>query len=209
MRCMKGSNISKGLKKLWGLRIPNKIKIHVWRMIFDALPTCLNLVRRKVKLDTQCLRCSHFEESNAHLFWYCKYARKVWKQSGIWHILRGFPCGSVGDLFCWVVDHGTLMEFNLFVVICWSLWYSRNQLVFQGKFLSFAEVINKALQTNLVMGSVKEIVQIKQWSPPTSGVIKVNVDASLSLSKIILRWLWWLETAQVLFCVLKVNIYLV
>lgn len=178
---------SKGLKKLWGLRISNKIKIHVWRMIFDALPTCLNLVGRKVKLDTQCLRCSHFEESNAHLFWCCKYARKVWKQSGIWHILRGFPCGSIGDLFCWVVDQGTLMEFNLFVVICWSLWFSRNQLVFQGKSFSVAEVINKALQirdlyslsSNLVMGSVKEIVHSKHWSLPDSGVIKVNVDASI------------------------------
>lgn len=39
---------SRGLKRLWGLKIPSKIKIYTWRMIFNALPTRSNLVKRKV-----------------------------------------------------------------------------------------------------------------------------------------------------------------
>lgn len=67
---------SSGLKKMWGLRISNKIKIHIWMMIFDALPTRSNLMIRKVNVDTHCPRCFTEEESVSHIFWYCNFAQK-------------------------------------------------------------------------------------------------------------------------------------
>lgn len=37
------SGFSSGLKRMWGLRILSKIN-HAWRMIFDALPTQINII---------------------------------------------------------------------------------------------------------------------------------------------------------------------
>ena len=38
-------------KGLWKLRIPNRTKTLIWRAISDALPTRVNLVKRKVLTD--------------------------------------------------------------------------------------------------------------------------------------------------------------
>lgn len=104
--------------------------------------------------------------------------------------MKGLPRGSIGDLFQWMVDHGTIHELSLFVLICWSLWYNRNLLVFQEKISLFSEVLSKAVMTkelyclssNLAPSFVEEEPKISHWSPPQDGVIKVNVDAAVSSS---------------------------
>ena len=44
-------------KGLWKLKVPNRIKTLLWRAISDALPTRLNLVKRKVLNDATCQLC--------------------------------------------------------------------------------------------------------------------------------------------------------
>lgn len=58
-------------KVLWGLSMPNKVKSFLWRACRDALPTKVNLKKRKViSMDT----CEHYHgelESALHALWKC------------------------------------------------------------------------------------------------------------------------------------------
>lgn len=65
-------------KGLWKLRIPNKTKTLVWRAILDALPTQVNLVKRKVLSDATYQLCGLEQESTLHALWSCPKLNKVW-----------------------------------------------------------------------------------------------------------------------------------
>lgn len=47
------------------------------------------------------------------------------KSSDLWHLLNGFKRGSVEDLFNWMIDNDTSAEFEVFVILCWSIWNVR------------------------------------------------------------------------------------
>ena len=65
-------------KKLWKLRVPNKIKVFGWRTCHEILPTCVNLARRKILSDPMCHCCKFFPESTVHAIWECVAAQDVW-----------------------------------------------------------------------------------------------------------------------------------
>ena len=51
---------------LWKMRVPNKIKIFLWRACSEALPTSCNLLRRKVLEDPTCPLCGIEVENTMH-----------------------------------------------------------------------------------------------------------------------------------------------
>ena len=65
-------------KKLWKLRVPNKIKVFGWRTCHEILPTCVNLARRKILSDPMCHCYKFFPESTVHAIWECVAAQDVW-----------------------------------------------------------------------------------------------------------------------------------
>ena len=65
-------------KKLWKLKAPKRIKMLLWRIGANALPTRDNLM---VKMDLDnlgCLLCNHDLESPIHLFFKCSAAQALW-----------------------------------------------------------------------------------------------------------------------------------
>ncbi|KAF4366697.1 hypothetical protein G4B88_010772 [Cannabis sativa] len=48
---------------LWNLKVPQKVKIFLWRMYHRALPTNSQLIRRKVLVQPMCSRCGEELES--------------------------------------------------------------------------------------------------------------------------------------------------
>ena len=58
-------------KKVWSLPIPHKTHHFVWRACCEALPTKVNLARRKVVLDDTCDACGLMAESTGHMLWDC------------------------------------------------------------------------------------------------------------------------------------------
>lgn len=104
--------------------------------------------------------------------------------------MKGFTRGPFGDLFQWMVDQCTITEFSLFLLSCWSIWHTRNILVFQCN-MSISEMIAKAIRMrglyclvpNQIQSSVVETHQIPLWKLPPSSVIKliikIIVDASV------------------------------
>ncbi|MBA0875744.1 hypothetical protein Goshw_004076 [Gossypium schwendimanii] len=55
-------------KKLWSLSLPTKIKVTIWRLSWNYLPTKVNLQHRKLTVNQSCPRCGEGAETMNHLF---------------------------------------------------------------------------------------------------------------------------------------------
>lgn len=66
---------------VWGIDTPNKIKDFLWCLLRKGLPVALNLIRRNIQLDPVCVLCKDADESIAHVFHSCPFARLVWALS--------------------------------------------------------------------------------------------------------------------------------
>lgn len=58
-------------KNIWKLQVRNEIKVFGWRAYQDILPTCVNLVRRRIISDNVHQCCKRFPKSIIHKIWEC------------------------------------------------------------------------------------------------------------------------------------------
>ena len=65
-------------KRIWKLHIPNKIKVFLWRVCSNALPTLENLKKRKILEDAKCKACLTAEEDTLHAIWNCEKLPHIW-----------------------------------------------------------------------------------------------------------------------------------
>lgn len=65
-------------KELWKARVPPKVKMCIWRIAWNILPTRSNLSRRGVVCEHGYLKCAAEVESSYHVFVECPYAIAVW-----------------------------------------------------------------------------------------------------------------------------------
>lgn len=59
---------------LWSLKIPNKIKVFIWRCYHDILPSLNNLGRRGINIQSYCRRCGEGIEPIWHALIACDVA---------------------------------------------------------------------------------------------------------------------------------------
>ena len=64
--------------KLWKMRGPERIKMFLWRVTVNALPTRENLMSRIDISEPWCLLCNQEVESASHLFLKCPAAKALW-----------------------------------------------------------------------------------------------------------------------------------
>lgn len=176
-------------KSIWTISTSPKLQLFFWKIINRALPTGDNLQRRGLMHSTSCVHCG-LPETAEHLLFYCDFAKKVWEliplvmdfnpdgvssfaialeAAGPWTCLP--PSGVSGDIFSWV---------------CWNLWITRNQLLFEKRPASPQLTVSKAL-----MGA-REWIQAQETLPearrntqnqarPQSipeGTVTCNTDAA-------------------------------
>ena len=70
-------------KCIWKIQIPYKVKTFLWRVCSKALPTKVNLKKRKVLEDDRCCICLSAQETTFHAIWSCEELEQIW-----------FPCFS-------------------------------------------------------------------------------------------------------------------
>ena len=61
-------------KKLWKVRVPNKMKVFAWKACHEILPTRVNLVKRNIIRENLCLCCQRVPETVIHAIWECPVA---------------------------------------------------------------------------------------------------------------------------------------
>lgn len=141
-------------KQLWNLKIPPKIKHFMWRALSENLPTKVNLRSKRVEIDVWCPACQGDAESVIHTLVACPFAVDCWNISGIAAVRGDFQRFSYW--FQVLLKKASRQEIHRAAAICWMIWKSRNDLVWNQRSLGVTEVVESA-KSVLINGSVFKI----------------------------------------------------
>ncbi|GKU87267.1 hypothetical protein SLEP1_g1697 [Rubroshorea leprosula] len=178
---------------IWNLRCTERVKFFIWLLRRGRVLT--NSVRfdRHIASSPMCPRCEQATETPIHLLRDCYYSRLVWEVSDYlpsdffhldfdsWLFKNSVHSHSLGS------SQSTWA--SLFPVVLWSLWKSRNKLVFDGKWIApqtvFQQAKSLAFETVLVLNSsvlspLPREHRWVRWLPPDPPFLKLNTDGSRS-----------------------------
>ena len=84
--------------RIWSLKVPRKINKFLWRACAKCLPTKVNLMKRKIVVNSICQLSGRFPESTKHALWECEAVRHVWSMEFSWVNEAVTAHGSFMDL---------------------------------------------------------------------------------------------------------------
>lgn len=114
--------------KLWCMKLPAKVRIFLWRLAHDSLPTRMNIKRKHVDLDTLCPVCRRLDEDGGHTFLKCKFIKQVWRGMDLEETRLGLLSLSSADA---VVEAICKLSFEKQVLVdigLWDWWNTRNKV---------------------------------------------------------------------------------
>ena len=121
-------------KHIWKLHIPDKIKLFLWRVCSNALPTMENLKRRKILEDAKCKACLAAQENTLHAIWNCEKLHHIWFPCFSWIRIEFPHILDVQGLIHLVGQRNDSLE--LFAVVARFIWNHRNRLRLNEKGMS-------------------------------------------------------------------------
>uniref|UniRef100_A0A2N9F1N7 Reverse transcriptase zinc-binding domain-containing protein n=1 Tax=Fagus sylvatica TaxID=28930 RepID=A0A2N9F1N7_FAGSY len=168
-------------KSLWGVAVPNKIKVFMWRACKSSLPTKANLFSRGVLSSCTCPVCHDENETIFHTLWDCQYARTVWQNSLLHKLHYSIQVSNWNDVVEEVLRTQRQQDIETFFTLAWMIWGNRNNAWLQ-KPSADAEILGEKAATyveeyNEVTKKVEDSrsVLCRKWSPPTGSMLKMNV----------------------------------
>lgn len=178
--------------KLWGLDILERLKVFIWRIANNILPTREVLQKRFNEIDTVCSICGkEAEYSLTHLFRECQITRLLAFRSK-WGLGMG-NCENGEDLVGVGLDPN-MVDLpqgvnNQFISVFWvtlfyCVWNYRNGMLFaSGKRLEetiadFENMVEDMSMTVELPSRDRRQAPKIAWTPPRSGFLKINTDAS-------------------------------
>ncbi|KAK3193084.1 hypothetical protein Dsin_024394 [Dipteronia sinensis] len=80
-------------KSPWKLHVPHKVRIFLWRVCHNWIPTMWNLASRGLQVELQCPICSKKPETTMHALWGCSGLKQLWKvcyflKDFVWRVAR-------------------------------------------------------------------------------------------------------------------------
>lgn len=136
------------MSKLWGSKLPTKLKVFAWLAVQDSLQSGVNLGNRNWKGCRNCCSCGVLETMD-HIFFDCYVAQVIWrcfKEALGWDRVPR----SMKDVFYhFITLRGSDYHIKLFtfVIIIWGLWNVRNKMAIEKRFpKSSKEVFGKIFQ---------------------------------------------------------------
>ncbi|XP_030940094.1 uncharacterized protein LOC115965021 [Quercus lobata] len=158
------------------------------------MPTKANLQVCLNHVDASCLLCNAEQEDSEHIFFRCPFARALWS-AACWGLqVDNVTLTSTKDIVSFIMEPPASLipthkawsvSLNMALVID-EIWMSRNLKQFsnidpdalkarQNIQTRFNEIVKASSSTTQ---HPKEISS-KNWTPPPSGYIKLNVDAAI------------------------------
>ncbi|KAA3484577.1 Ribonuclease H-like superfamily protein [Gossypium australe] len=147
-------------KKLWRIDLPSKIKLLIWRISWNYLPTRVNLSNRKVTNNTLCPRCGEKDETMNHLFRECPASQAVWRKLSD-QVFIMLPEAEFIEWLTKVVSILLLDKCRIYCGTLWAIWGDRNSCIHNKK---------KADQ--------KLTSSERKWRHPPGQTTKINFDGA-------------------------------
>lgn len=132
---------------IWRMKIPQKIKIFLWRVCRNILPMRCNLQVRGVEFPATCVCCFSLLENAWHYFLMCPGSVQTWKHIGLWGDLEPVLNRVEGfaEFFFYVSRILDNHKRSLFAWTLWSMWRKRNIKIWEDKEESYVQVSTRAL----------------------------------------------------------------
>ncbi|PPD98816.1 hypothetical protein GOBAR_DD04153 [Gossypium barbadense] len=168
-------------KELWLLNLPTKLKITVWRISWNYLPTWVNLQHRRLLNNTACSWCGRAVETTNHIFHECPGVTSIWKELSFPEILQ-VPYMEFFQWLTWIFEQISPSRRRIFCCALWAIWGERNKRVHEKTIRSGKEIAKfiKSYISELV--GIKEktpkvIIGNQKWKHPPDQFVKINFDA--------------------------------
>ncbi|XP_057786471.1 uncharacterized protein LOC131011494 [Salvia miltiorrhiza] len=121
----------------------------MWRIMRNRLPTCDNLVKRRIPLGEEevlCNACCQREESAQHLFLRCPKTEMVWNEIQKWVGVDSVRPDNVEAHFEAFSNLGTRKTSSKFLSVLWActtwlIWKGRNESRFESKNWEIAKML--------------------------------------------------------------------
>ncbi|GJU62051.1 RNA-directed DNA polymerase, eukaryota, reverse transcriptase zinc-binding domain protein, partial [Tanacetum coccineum] len=135
-------------KTRWVKADPIKINVLAWKVRFDFLPTCLNLSRRGLDLQSiLCVNCNKEVESTRHVFFDCSMVRDLYRKiASCWDISYS-EFSSYEEWLEWLLnlsiqsDRRKILE-GVFYVMWWFVLSFGNKCIFGSSIPSKAVIFD-------------------------------------------------------------------
>nr|POE54017.1 lectin 1 [Quercus suber] len=184
-----GSEQSLFWKRIWRLRVPNKIKLFLWRVCSNALPTKENLKRRKILDDAKCCACLSAQESTFHAIWSCEMLLQIWTPCFGWVRTEHPQIQDMQELIHLVGQRKESLE--LFAVVAWYIWNHRNRLRLNEKGMAIERIFTAAkeylsdFQLKLPRPAVKQSKARIRWRPPLGdGYLSITPELQNEVGRV-------------------------
>uniref|UniRef100_A0A2N9G4J9 Reverse transcriptase zinc-binding domain-containing protein n=1 Tax=Fagus sylvatica TaxID=28930 RepID=A0A2N9G4J9_FAGSY len=184
---------------VWGSKLHERLKMHLWRIDVDILPTRMQLARFASDLDIVCPLCELAPESSLHLFQQCHVSQVLWFGSPWGLKIANLQFSSPSQLVDFVVrpphdlflDKSQQDQFTLYAALLIDyVWSLRNKVVHGGdkpnrdvlgrglwnRFIEHWSMLSKSDKSP--SSYLKEDIH---WMRPVRNGIKLNCDAAVGV----------------------------
>lgn len=125
-------------KKLWGLPVPQKVKVFAWRVVHNGLATQENKKIRRMETQNTCGLCGGVEDVH-HAVLLCPHARSLRQaMREKWPLPREEDLHYSGhEWLLRIIDKYDADIVGRLVLILWRSWFIRNELTNSSRKLYF------------------------------------------------------------------------
>jgi ribonuclease HI len=184
----------KGWISLWKTSVPSKIKVFLWRLAKQSIPTADVLAHRNMATSSTCSLCGA-EDSWRHSLIECNMANSVWVLSKSLMVEHMIACDERSAKLWLFHLKETLPhdQFTRLTVTLWAIWLARRKAIHEEIFqnpMSTHGFINSYLEELKLLPKPVQVARVlppnprlrARWVPPAPGLFKFNVDASVARS---------------------------
>lgn len=174
-------------KGIWNLQVPQKVKHLIWRVANEAIPTLLNLWKRRVVNFVCCLMCNSDTEDTTHALWGCNFLIAIWNShDGLKKMVR-FKFGVFSDLLEVVFHRQSSVDVDVLAMMFWLIWNNRNEKRCGGAITEnhlirskVESMINEFRSAHVIHRKPFEVVaRAVRWIPPVPPMYKINFDGAI------------------------------
>ena len=177
----RGKSLWKGI---WNLQAPQKVKHLLWRAANEAIPTVLNLWKRRVVNVACCPMCKAESEDTIHALWGCSSLSAIWYPHEELKKMVRLKFGVFSDLLEVVFSRQSCVDVEVLAMMFWLIWNNRNAKRCGGEIIDNHLIRSKAeslisefrtAQVTLRKPSVAATRAVR-WIPPEPPSYKINFD---------------------------------